>query len=212
LKQLLSISEECRSEGVDLVSLKQNVDTTLPAGRLTFQVLGAVAEFEREMLRERAKAGMAQARRSGKHIERPAPRKFHADEIGRMRLLRSQGMSIRKLALDFDTTQWMAGRLNAQNPEQPELARADLVEAIPADQGAVSVAATKAVPPLLGPASYRRAVKQLLTSVVREVCTLRSVGAGARATAPGDPVENQVGQGRPTRARSRKRRIEPRKT
>src|SRR5882724_1345983 len=36
---------------------------------------------------------MAQARRSGKHIGRPAPRKFHADEIGRMRLLRSQGMS-----------------------------------------------------------------------------------------------------------------------
>jgi hypothetical protein len=45
LKQLLSIAEECRAVGVDLVSLKQNVDTTLPAGRLTFQVLGAVAEF-----------------------------------------------------------------------------------------------------------------------------------------------------------------------
>ena len=152
------------------------------------------------MLRERAKAGMAQARRSGKHIGRPAPRKFHADEIGRMRLLRSQGMSIRKLALDFDTTQWMAGRLNAQNAEQPELARADLVEAIPADQGAVSVAATKAVSPLLGAASYRRAVKQLLTSVVREICTLRSVGAGARATASGHPVgaEQSASLPRPT--------------
>src|SRR3984893_3433022 len=53
LKQLLSIAEQCSLLGVDLVSLKQNVDTTLPAGRLTFQVLGAVAEFEREMLRER---------------------------------------------------------------------------------------------------------------------------------------------------------------
>src|SRR4029077_14707466 len=65
---------------------------------------------------------------------------------------------------------------------------AGLVEAIPADQGAVSVAATKVVSPLLGAASYRRAVKQLLTSVVREICTLRSVGAGVRATAPGHPV------------------------
>src|ERR1700732_4839099 len=111
LKQFLSIAEDCRSVCVDLVSLKQNVDTTLPAGRLTFQVLGAVAEFEREMLRERVKAGMAQARRSGKHVGRPARRTFHADEIGRMRLLRSQGMSIRKLAMDFDTTQWMAARL-----------------------------------------------------------------------------------------------------
>jgi DNA invertase Pin-like site-specific DNA recombinase len=118
LKQLLSIAEECRSVSVDLVSLKQNVDTTLPAGRLTFQVLGAVAEFEREMLRERVKAGMAQAKRSGKQIGRPARRKFHADEIGRMRLLRSQGMSIRKLAMDFDTTQWMAARLTGPEPEQ----------------------------------------------------------------------------------------------
>jgi len=41
--------------GVDLVSLRQNIDTTLPAGRLTFQILGAVAEFERELLRERVK-------------------------------------------------------------------------------------------------------------------------------------------------------------
>jgi DNA invertase Pin-like site-specific DNA recombinase len=52
LKQLLTISEECRSLGVDLVSLRQNIDTTLPAGRLTFQILGAVAEFERELLTE----------------------------------------------------------------------------------------------------------------------------------------------------------------
>ena len=83
LKQLLSIAEECKSVGVDLVSLKQNVDTTLPAGRLTFQVLGAVAEFEREMLRDRVKAGMAQAKRSGKHVGRPALRKFHLADIER---------------------------------------------------------------------------------------------------------------------------------
>jgi DNA invertase Pin-like site-specific DNA recombinase len=122
LKQLLSIAEECKSVGVDLVSLKQNVDTTLPAGRLTFQVLGAVAEFEREMLRERVKAGMAQARRSGKHVGRPARRKFHADEIEKMRLLRSKGMSIRKLAADFKTTQWMAARLTATYLERATIA------------------------------------------------------------------------------------------
>jgi hypothetical protein len=65
------------------------------------------------------------------------------------------------------------------------------VEALPTDQGAVSIDATKAVSPLLGAASYRRAVKHLPTSVVREICTLRSVGAGERATAPGHPVGNQ---------------------
>ena len=118
LKQLLNIAEECRLLGVDLVSLKQNVDTTLPAGRLTFQVLGAVAEFERELLRERVKSGMAQARRAGKHVGRPARRKFHAGDIERMKLLRSQGVSVRKLATDFGTSQWMASRLTASSSDR----------------------------------------------------------------------------------------------
>ena len=115
LKQMLAISEECRSLGVDLVSLKQAVDTTLTAGRLTFQVLGAVAEFEREMLRERVRAGMAQARRSGKNVGRPVKRKLIAGEIEKMRGLRSQWASIRQLATQFGTSQWMASRLTAQS-------------------------------------------------------------------------------------------------
>jgi len=111
LKQLLIISEECRELGVDLVSLRQNIDTTLPAGRLTFQILGAVAEFERELLRERVKAGMAQARRAGKRIGRPALRHFSPAELERIRALRTQGASVRQLAKDFATTQWMIAKL-----------------------------------------------------------------------------------------------------
>jgi DNA invertase Pin-like site-specific DNA recombinase len=117
LRQLLTIGEECRSLGVDLVSLRQNIDTTLPAGRLTFQILGAVAEFERELLRERVKAGMAQARRTGKHVGRPALRKFQPTDIDQMRQLRSKGTSVRKLAKEFATTQWMVARLtNGSSP------------------------------------------------------------------------------------------------
>jgi DNA invertase Pin-like site-specific DNA recombinase len=89
LRQLLEIAEQCQSLGVDLVSLRQNIDTTLPAGRLTFQILGAVAEFEREMLRERVKAGMAQARRTGKRMGRPALRCFNPSDVERLRALRS---------------------------------------------------------------------------------------------------------------------------
>ena len=111
LKHLLNISEECKSLGVDLVSLRQSIDTTLPAGRLTFQILGAVAEFERELLRERVKAGMAQARRAGKNIGRPALRRFGSAELNRIRLLRMQGVSVRRLAKDFATTQWMIVKL-----------------------------------------------------------------------------------------------------
>lgn len=115
LKQLLSIAEECRSLGVDLVSLKQNVDTTLPAGRLTFQVLGAVAEFEREMLRTRVKAGLEQARRNGKRLGRPALRHFDADEVAEIRQLRKAGASVRNLAIRFGTTQYVAKKLTERN-------------------------------------------------------------------------------------------------
>ena len=113
LKHLLTIAEECRTLGVDIVCLRQNIDTTLPAGRLTFQVLGAVAEFEREMLRERVKAGMAQAKRSGKRIGRPALRHFSSIEAEQVRSRRAQGQSVRQLAKALGTTQWMISKVCA---------------------------------------------------------------------------------------------------
>jgi DNA invertase Pin-like site-specific DNA recombinase len=75
---------------VDLVSLKQNVDTTTPSGALTFHILSAVAEFEREMLRTRVKAGPEMARRNGKRLGRPALRRFDADEISEIRERRTK--------------------------------------------------------------------------------------------------------------------------
>ncbi len=122
LKQLLTISEECRSLGVDLVSLRQNSDTILPAGRLTFQILGAVAEFERELLRDRVKAGMAQARRAGKRIGRPALRHFGSADLERIRLLRREGASVRQLAKELGTTQWMVAKIIASPQRKDGLA------------------------------------------------------------------------------------------
>jgi DNA invertase Pin-like site-specific DNA recombinase len=116
LKHLLTIAEECKTLGVDIVCLKQNIDTTLPAGRLTFQVLGAVAEFEREMLRERVRSGMAAAKRAGKRIGRPALRHFSTKEIERVRSLRAEGRSVRQLAKELGTTQWMISRLTSSTP------------------------------------------------------------------------------------------------
>jgi DNA invertase Pin-like site-specific DNA recombinase len=112
LKQLLSIAEECRSLGVDLVALKQNVDTTLPAGRLTFQVLGAVAKFEREMLRTRVKAGLEMARRNGKRLGRPALRRFDSEEVSEIRRLRKAGTSVRSLAIRYGTTQYIISKMS----------------------------------------------------------------------------------------------------
>jgi len=105
LKQLLSIAEESRLLSVDLVS-----------------------EFEREMLRERVRAGMAQARRSGKIVGRPAKRKFLPSEIEELRLLRFQGTSVRKLAAEFKTTQWMAARLIHQQSATARQDKSDVQE------------------------------------------------------------------------------------
>lgn len=106
LKHLLTIAEGRQFLGVDFPSPKHRHH--IASGQTTFAVLGAVAEFEGELLRERVKAGMAQARRAGERVGRPALRHFSSQELERMQALRAQGTSIRKLATNFGTTQGMA--------------------------------------------------------------------------------------------------------
>src|SRR5258707_15375325 len=89
------------------------------------------------------------------------------------------------------------GALLAQNVEQSELGRRDPVGAIPANQGTVPSATTKAVSPLQGTASYRHTVKQLLKTVVRQIRTLRSVGAGGGQPPPA--TRWTISDGRPYR-------------
>jgi DNA invertase Pin-like site-specific DNA recombinase len=90
LKHLVMLAEELGALGVDLVCLTQPIDTTTPAGRLTFAVLGAVAEFERQMCVERVKAGIAKARASGKRLGRPRAH-IDAAEV-RARLVRGESL------------------------------------------------------------------------------------------------------------------------
>jgi len=61
--------ETFRSLGIEFVSYRENIDTSTPVGKMTFRVLGAVAELERSIIAERVKAG--QARANGRHIGRP---------------------------------------------------------------------------------------------------------------------------------------------
>ena len=71
LQGLLEILVELRAKGVDLYLHRQGIDTTTPAGKAMYQMLGVFSEFEREMIRERVLAGMARARSQGKHLGRP---------------------------------------------------------------------------------------------------------------------------------------------
>jgi DNA invertase Pin-like site-specific DNA recombinase len=72
LRDLLDISERFRERDVALRSLTDHIDTGTAAGRMLYAVLGAVAQFERDVLRERTVAGMRAAKKRGEHIGRPS--------------------------------------------------------------------------------------------------------------------------------------------
>ena len=66
LKHLLALAGELRERGVGLVVLKQQIDTTTPGGRLVFHILGAIDEFQRELIIEGTREGLAAARARGR--------------------------------------------------------------------------------------------------------------------------------------------------
>jgi DNA invertase Pin-like site-specific DNA recombinase len=71
LQDLVSFLEEIRANGIDLYLHVQGLDTTTPAGRALFQMLGVFAEFERSIMQERIHAGLARAGTKGVRLGRP---------------------------------------------------------------------------------------------------------------------------------------------
>ena len=66
LKHLLALADELRGRGVGLVVLRQQIDTTTPTGRLVFHILGAIDEFQRELIIEGTREGLEAARARGR--------------------------------------------------------------------------------------------------------------------------------------------------
>lgn len=85
LTDLLTFLGELHAKGVDLYLHQQGLDTSTPAGKAMFQMLGVFAEFEREMIRERVNAGLSRAKANGTKLGRPrqGQREGH-EEGGRM--------------------------------------------------------------------------------------------------------------------------------
>jgi DNA invertase Pin-like site-specific DNA recombinase len=71
LKHLITLLDELQALSVAFVSLAEGIDATTPAGKLQMHILGAIAEFERERIRERVLAGLQRARTQGKQLGRP---------------------------------------------------------------------------------------------------------------------------------------------
>jgi DNA invertase Pin-like site-specific DNA recombinase len=80
LKDLLKIMEKVSDAGAGLRSITEAVDTTTSAGRMLMQMLGSFAEFERSMVRERTRAGLAAARDRGARLGRPAKLSAHQQQ------------------------------------------------------------------------------------------------------------------------------------
>lgn len=92
---LLATLQELEHLGVGFVSLTEALDLTTPAGRAMAGLLAIFAEFEREILRERTRAGLAYARQNGKRLGRPATAALHTAEI---RKLHGAGLSKSEIA------------------------------------------------------------------------------------------------------------------
>src|ERR1700751_1326009 len=112
LKQLMSGLETCRALGIDFVSVTESIDTSLPSGALVFQMIGVVAQFERSLIAERVKSGLANARAKGKVLGRPSLRKLSRAESRQLRQERAQrNIPFRALAQKFGVSVWTAPRL-----------------------------------------------------------------------------------------------------
>jgi DNA invertase Pin-like site-specific DNA recombinase len=94
LRQLVNALEEFRSLGIEFISLHEGVDTSTPNGRLVFGIFASIAEFERELIRDRVKSGIAAARSKGKRLGRPRI----GMDAARIASLRASGLSWRGIA------------------------------------------------------------------------------------------------------------------
>ena len=115
LRHLVNALEEFRALGIDFISLYEGVDTSTPNGRLVFGIFASIAEFERELIRDRVKSGIAAARSKGKKLGRPRV----IVDIAQIARLRASGASWPSIARELGVsvgTVYQAGRKLSKIP------------------------------------------------------------------------------------------------
>ncbi len=113
LKDLLVLLERLDGLGVGFRSLTEHVDTTTPAGRMLLQMLGAFAEFEREMVRERTREGLAAARADGR-VGGRRPKLSQSQRAELVRGVQEERYTMAQAARLFDVHPATVSRLMAQ--------------------------------------------------------------------------------------------------
>ena len=97
VSHLLRALETFKALGIDFVSYSEQMDTSTPAGKMVFTVLGAVAELERSLIVERVRAGLRNARAKGKRLGRPQK----VLDTDRIAALRAQGIGWKQIAAEI---------------------------------------------------------------------------------------------------------------
>jgi DNA invertase Pin-like site-specific DNA recombinase len=99
LKDLVALVNEIQEKGAELQSLHDQIDTTTPHGKFTFHLFAALSEFERDIIRERTKAGLAAARARGRKGGRPKglSRKAQHTAIIADKLYREGGLTVKEI-------------------------------------------------------------------------------------------------------------------
>ena len=113
LKHLVNALAELAALGVSFVSLRDNLDLSTPSGRLMFQIIGAMAEFERALIQERVRAGLRNARSKGKKLGRP---RLTVD-ASKIASLRAQGRSWAEIVAEMGIGKGTAQRALAGLPK-----------------------------------------------------------------------------------------------
>ncbi|MFL4998889.1 MAG: recombinase family protein [Xanthobacteraceae bacterium] len=114
LQDLLGVLSEIHAKGVDLHLHQQGLDTSTPAGKALFQMLGVFAEFERTMIRERVLSGLARARQDSVTLGRPRLEGSDAAKVEAIRAMRAQGFGILRIARQFGVGVGTVMRLTKQ--------------------------------------------------------------------------------------------------
>jgi len=113
VSHLLRALETFKALGIDFVSFSEQMDTSTPAGKMVFTVLGAVAELERSLIVERVKAGLRNARAKGKRIGRPKV----LVNVSEVRALRESGCSWSEICRQTGLTKGTAQRSVSSLPK-----------------------------------------------------------------------------------------------